>query len=45
LPLVQLIPLPWSVWTALPGRGLAQQVYTALGDRLIGSHGLSPSAV
>lgn len=43
LPLVQLIPLPWSVWTALPGRGLAQQVYTALGDKPWLPISLSPS--
>lgn len=43
LPLVQLIPLPWSVWTSLPGRGLARQVYTALGDRPWLPISLSPS--
>lgn len=43
LPLVQLIPLPWSVWTALPGRTLAQQVYTALGDKPWLPISLSPS--
>lgn len=43
LPLVQLVPLPWSVWTALPGRGLAQQVFTALGDRPWLPISLSPS--
>ena len=31
LPLIQLVPLPWSLWTALPGRGLARDVYTAIG--------------
>lgn len=31
LPLIQLVPLPWSVWTALPGRGLAHDVYSAIG--------------
>ncbi|WP_066584621.1 O-antigen ligase family protein [Sphingomonas pruni] len=43
LPLVQLIPLPWSVWTALPGRGLAKQVFTALGDKPWLPISLSPS--
>lgn len=43
LPLVQLVPLPWSVWTALPGRGLAQQVFTALGDKPWLPISLSPS--
>jgi hypothetical protein len=30
LPLVQLIPLPWSVWTQLPGRGMAKSVYDVI---------------
>lgn len=43
LPLVQLAPLPWSVWTALPGRGIAQQVFDALSDKPWLSISLSPS--
>lgn len=31
LPLLQLIPLPPSIWTQLPGRGLPTQVDAALG--------------
>lgn len=30
LPLVQLIPLPWSVWTVVPGRSLAKSVYDVI---------------
>lgn len=33
LPLIQLIPLPWSVWTAVPGRSLAKSVYDAIGTQ------------
>lgn len=33
LPLLQLIPLPWPVWTALPGRGLARDVFGAIGEQ------------
>lgn len=33
LPLIQLIPLPWSVWTALPGREMATQIYTVIGEQ------------
>jgi O-antigen ligase len=43
LPLVQLVPLPWSVWTALPGRGLARDVYTAIGVQPWLPISLSPS--
>jgi O-antigen ligase len=43
LPIVQLIPLPWSVWTALPGRGLAKQVFDVLGDKPWLPISLSPS--
>lgn len=31
LPLAQLVPLPWDLWTALPGRDHAREVYEALG--------------
>jgi hypothetical protein len=31
LPLVQMIPLPWGVWTSLPGRELAADVYKVIG--------------
>lgn len=31
LPVVQLIPLPWSVWTALPGRDLAAAIRAQAG--------------
>lgn len=31
IPLVQLLPLPWSLWTGMPGRGLAQGVQASLG--------------
>lgn len=43
LPLIQLIPLPWSTWTALPGRGLARDVFVALGDTPWMTISLSPS--
>ena len=43
VPLIQLVPLPWSVWTALPGRGLARDVYTAIGVRPWLPISLSPS--
>ncbi|THD37167.1 MAG: O-antigen ligase domain-containing protein [Sphingomonas sp.] len=43
VPLIQLIPLPWSVWTALPGRGLARDVYTAIGVQPWLPISLSPS--
>jgi O-antigen ligase len=33
VPVVQLIPLPWSIWTALPGRDYAANVYHLLGER------------
>lgn len=39
VPVVQLIPLPWSVWSALPGRALARDVNLALGQ--MPWHGLS----
>ncbi len=32
LPLLQLIPLPWEVWTRLPGRSLFVEVDQALGQ-------------
>ena len=31
LPLIQLIPLPWSLWTHFPGRETIVQMYQALG--------------
>jgi O-antigen ligase len=31
LPLVQLIPLPWSLWTRFPGRETVVEMYQALG--------------
>lgn len=31
LPLLQLVPLPWDVWTALPGRSLAAAIRTQAG--------------
>ncbi len=30
LPLVQLVPLPWSMWAALPGRAVVVEMYQAL---------------
>ncbi|MEO9130570.1 MAG: O-antigen ligase family protein [Sphingomonas sp.] len=33
VPVAQLIPLPWSIWTALPGRDYAANVYRLLGER------------
>lgn len=32
-PLVQMIPLPWSVWTALPGRDYPRELFELLGVR------------
>ncbi|MBA4353439.1 MAG: hypothetical protein C0409_01985 [Novosphingobium sp.] len=32
LPLLQLVPLPPSVWTAMPGRDLLKEALTAAGD-------------
>lgn len=32
VPMLQLIPLPWSVWTRLPGHGNLVQVYRYLGE-------------
>lgn len=43
LPLIQLIPLPWSIWTALPGRGLARDVFAAINDKPWLPISLSPS--
>lgn len=43
VPLVQLVPLPWNIWTALPGRGLARDVYTAIGVHPWLPISLSPS--
>jgi O-antigen ligase len=31
VPLLQLVPLPWSVWSELPGRELARSVFETLG--------------
>lgn len=31
LPVVQLVPLPWALWTMLPGRSLAVEMFDALG--------------
>jgi O-Antigen ligase len=31
LPLIQLVPLPWSLWTAFPGRESVVEMYQALG--------------
>ncbi|URW74442.1 O-antigen ligase family protein [Sphingomonas donggukensis] len=33
LPLIQLIPLPYALWSHLPGRGFATDVYAAIGVR------------
>jgi len=33
VPVVQLIPLPWAIWTALPGRDYAANVYRLLSER------------
>jgi hypothetical protein len=33
LPLLQLIPLPFALWSLLPGRGYPVAVYTAIGER------------
>lgn len=33
LPIVQIIPLPWSIWTSLPGRELARDVLNSIGQR------------
>lgn len=33
VPIVQLIPLPWSWWTVLPGHGLEKAIFDALGSR------------
>lgn len=32
-PLLQLVPLPWPVWTALGGRDAARALYTAMGEQ------------
>ncbi|WP_169804927.1 O-antigen ligase family protein [Sphingomonas asaccharolytica] len=32
VPLLQLIPLPWSIWTRLPGHGSLVPVYRYLGE-------------
>ena len=34
VPLVQLIPLPAWLWTRLPGRGLAAETYSVLGESI-----------
>lgn len=39
VPLVQLVPLPWGLWSELPGRALARDVNLALGQTPW--HGLS----
>jgi O-antigen ligase len=31
LPLLQLVPLPWSLWSGLPGRELARSLFETLG--------------
>lgn len=33
VPIVQMIPLPWSLWTSFPGRALAKTVFDAIGDQ------------
>ncbi|HEX4695919.1 O-antigen ligase family protein [Sphingomonas sp.] len=43
VPLIQLVPLPWDIWTALPGRGLARDVYTVIGVHPWLPISLSPS--
>lgn len=43
IPLLQLMPLPWSVWTSLPGRGLARDILTAVGEQPARPISLSPS--
>lgn len=39
VPLIQLVPLPWSIWSTLPGRSYAASVYRHLGEEP--SHALS----
>lgn len=34
LPALQLVPLPFALWSALPGRELARTVMTAIGEEL-----------
>jgi O-antigen ligase len=42
VPVLQLIPLPWSIWTALPGRDYAANVYHLLGERPAHAISLTP---
>ncbi|MDK2769548.1 O-antigen ligase family protein [Sphingomonas sp.] len=42
LVLVQLIPLPYSVWTALPGRDLAKAAVDLVGEQPWGAISLTP---
>jgi O-antigen ligase len=43
LPLMQLVPLPWSLWTALPGRELARDIYVSVGEQPWAPISLTPS--
>jgi hypothetical protein len=43
LPVLHLIPLPWSIWTALPGRELSRDIYQAIGEQPWAPLSLTPS--
>lgn len=43
VPLAQLVPLPWPVWTSLPGRDHARQVFELLGNTPWQPLSLAPS--
>ncbi len=43
LVLIQLIPLPYSVWTALPGRTLAKAAVDLVGEQPWGTISLTPA--
>lgn len=43
LPLIQIIPMPWGIWTALPGRELARDIYLSVGEQPWAPISLTPS--
>jgi len=42
IPLIQLVPLPWSMWSHLPGRAYAASVYRLLGEQPAHALSLTP---
>lgn len=43
IPLAQLIPLPWSIWSDLPGREHSRQLFELLGSKPWQAMSLTPS--